>query len=58
MARKRHKAVEMVAQADDVLVSQGTKVSYAVRSIRAMDVAYYCCRREYGGLQLEIRSSG
>ena len=37
----------------DVLVSQGTKVPDAVRSIGVTDVTYYRWRREYGGLQMD-----
>ena len=54
MARKRYKAEEIVAKLRqvDVLVSQGTKVPDAVRSIGVTEVTYYRWRREYGGLQL------
>jgi putative transposase len=55
MARKRHKAEEIVAKLRqvDVLVSQGAKVPDAVRSIEVTDATYYRWRREYGGLQLD-----
>ena len=55
MARKRYKAEEIVAKLRqvDVLVSQGTKVPEAVRSIGVTDVTYYRWRREYGGLQMD-----
>lgn len=55
MARKRYKAEEIVAKLRqvDVLVSQGTKVPDAVRSIGVTDVTYYRWRREYGGLQMD-----
>ena len=49
MARKRYKAEEIVSKLRqvDVLVSQGTKVPDAVRSIGVTDVTYYRWRREY-----------
>ncbi len=55
MARKRYKAEAIVAKLRqvDVLVSQGTKVPYAVRSIGVMEVTDYRWRREYGGLQMD-----
>src|SRR5271168_4001613 len=55
MARKRYKAEEIVSKLRqvDVLVSQGTKVPDAVRSIGVTDVTYYRWRREYGGLQMD-----
>ena len=55
MARKRYKAEEIVAKLRqvDVLVSQGTKVPDAVRSIGVTDVTYYRWRRECGGLQMD-----
>jgi putative transposase len=55
MARKRYKAEEIVAKLRqvDVLVSQGTRVPDAVRSIGVTDVTYYRWRREYGGLQMD-----
>ena len=55
MARKSYKAEEIVSKLRqvDVLVSQGTKVPDAVRSIGVTDVTYYRWRREYGGLQLD-----
>ena len=55
MARKRYKAEEIVSKLRqvDVLVSQGTKVPDAVRSIGVTEVTYYRWRREYGGLQMD-----
>jgi putative transposase len=55
MARKRHKAEEIVAKLRqvDVLTAQGTSVPDAVRSIGVTEVTYYRWRREYGGLQMD-----
>ena len=55
MARKRHKAEEIVAKLRqvDVLTAQGTSVPEAVRSIGVTEVTYYRWRREYGGLQMD-----
>jgi len=54
MPRKIHKAEEIVSKLRqvDVLVSQGTAVADAVRSIGVTLVTYYRWRREYGGLQM------
>ena len=53
MARKRHKAEEIVAKLRqvDVLTSQGRPVAEAVRSIGVTEVTYYRWRQEYGGLK-------
>jgi putative transposase len=55
MPRKIHKAEEIVAKLRqvDVLMSQGTAVADAVRSIGVTQVTYYRWRREYGGLQTD-----
>ena len=55
MARKIHKAEEIVSKLRqvDVLMSQGTAVADAVRSIGVTQVTYYRWRREYGGLQMD-----
>lgn len=55
MARKRHKAEEIVSKLRqvDVLTGQGTSVPDAVRSIGVTEVTYYRWRREYGGLQMD-----
>ena len=53
MARKRHKAEEIVAKLRqvDVLLSQGRSVAEAVRTIGVTEVTYYRWRQEYGGLK-------
>jgi putative transposase len=53
--RKIHKAEEIVSKLRqvDVLMSQGTAVADAVRSIGVTQVTYYRWRREYGGLQMD-----
>ncbi|WP_342111327.1 IS3 family transposase [Methylobacterium sp. SI9] len=53
MRRKKHTAEEIVAKLRqvDVLVSQGRKVSEAIRSIEVTEVTYYRWRSEYGGLK-------
>ena len=55
MPRKIHKADEIVSKLRqvDVLMSQGTAVADAVRSIGVTQVTYYRWRREYGGLQMD-----
>ena len=55
MPRKIHKAEEIVSKLRqvDVLMSQGTGVADAVRSIGVTQVTYYRWRREYGGLQMD-----
>ena len=55
MPRKNHKAEEIVSKLRqvDVLMSQGTAVADAVRSIGVTQVTYYRWRREYGGLQMD-----
>ena len=53
MARKRHKAEEIVAKLRqvDVLVSQGQMVADAIRQIGVTEVTYYRWRQEFGGLK-------
>ena len=53
MARKRHKAEEIVAKLRqvEVLTAQGRLVAEAVRSIGVTEVTYYRWRSEYGGLK-------
>ena len=53
MARKRHKAEEIVAKLRqvEVLTGQGRPVAEAVRSIGVTEVTYYLWRSEYGGLK-------
>ena len=53
MARKRHKAEEIVAKLRqvEVLTAQGRPVAEAVRSIGVTEVTYYRWRSEYGGLK-------
>ena len=53
MARKRHKAEEIVAKLRqvDVLVSQGHSVADAIRAIGVTEVTYYRWRQEFGGLK-------
>ena len=53
MARKRHKAEEIVSQLRqaDVLVSQGQSVADAIRTIGVTEVTYYRWRQEFGGLK-------
>jgi transposase-like protein len=53
MGRKRHKPEEIVAKLRqvDVLMSQGTPVAEAIRSIGITEVTYYRWRQEYGGLK-------
>ena len=55
MPRKIHKAEEIISKLRqvDVLMSQGTAVADAVRSIGVTQVTYYRWRREYGGLQMD-----
>ena len=55
MPRKRHTPEEIVAKLRqvDVLVSQGTVIADAVRSIGVTEVTYYRWRQEYGGLKTE-----
>ena len=53
MARKRHKAEEIIAKLRqvEVLTAQGRPVAEAVRSIGVTEVTYYRWRSEYGGLK-------
>ena len=55
MPRKKHTPEEIVAKLRqvDVLVSQGTPVTEAVRQIGVTEVTYYRWRQEYGGLKLD-----
>ena len=50
---KRHKPEEIITKLRqvDVLVSQGSSVADAVRSIAVTEVTYYRWRQEYGGLK-------
>ena len=48
---KKHKPEEVVAKQVDVLVSQGTAIADAIRSIGVTEVTYYRRRNEYGGLK-------
>jgi transposase-like protein len=53
MPRKRYKPEEIVAKLRqvDVLVSQGSSVTDAIRQIGVSDVTYYRWRQEFGGLK-------
>ncbi len=53
MPRKKHKAEEIVTKLRqvDVLTAQGRPVVEAIRSIGVIEVTYYRCRSEYGGLK-------
>ena len=53
MARKRHKAEEIVAKLRqvEVLTAQGKTAAEAIRSIGVTEVTYYRWRTEYGGLK-------
>ena len=55
MARKRHKAEEIVAKLRqvDVLTAQGKSVADAIRSIGVTEVTYYRWKQEYGGLKTD-----
>jgi len=50
---KRHKPEEIITKLRqvDVLVSQGSNVADAIRSIGVTEVMYYRWRQEYGGLK-------
>ena len=50
---KKHKPEEIVVKLRqvDVLVSQGTPIVDAIRSIGVTEVTYYRWRNEYGGLK-------
>ena len=52
---KKHKPEEIVAKLRqvDVLVSQGTAIADAIRSIGVTEVTYYRWRNEYGGLKCD-----
>jgi putative transposase len=53
MPQKKHKPEEIVVKLRqvDVLVSQGRKVSEAVRTIGVTQFTYYRWRKEFGGLK-------
>ena len=55
MPRKKHTPEEIVAKLRqvDVLVSQGSPVTDAIRQIGVTEVTYYRWRQEYGGLKLD-----
>ncbi len=55
MPRKKHTPEEIVAKLRqvDVLVSQGSQVTDAIRQIGMTEVTYYRWRQEYGGLKLD-----
>ncbi len=55
MPRKKHTPEEIVAKLRqvDVLVSQGSQVTDAIRQIGVTEVTYYRWRQEYGGLKLD-----
>lgn len=50
---KRHRPEEIVTKLRqvDVLVSQGSSVADAIRSVGVTEVTYYRWRQEYGGLK-------
>ena len=50
---KRHKPEEIVTKLRqvDVLVSQGSRVTDAIRGVGVTEVTYYRWRQEYGGLK-------
>ena len=52
---KRHKPEEIVAKLRqvDVLTSQGSTVSDAIRQIGVTEVTYYRWRSDYGGLKTD-----
>jgi putative transposase len=51
MAKKRHKPEEIVAKLRqvDVLLSQGTPIADAIRSIGVTEVTYYRCATSTAG---------
>lgn len=53
MPQKKHKPEEIVAKLRQVgvLLSQGRSFGEAIRSIGVTQVAYYCWRKEFGGLK-------
>ncbi len=55
MARKQHKAEEIVAKLRqvEVLVGQGRTVADGARAIGVTEATYYRWRAEYGGLKLD-----
>ena len=50
---KRHRPEEIITKLRqvDVLVSQGSSVADAIRSIAVTEITYYRWRQEYGGLK-------
>jgi hypothetical protein len=56
MARKRHKAVEIVAKLRqvEVLTAQGRPVAEAVRSIGVIEFSYHRRGTVYGGLKSDL----
>ena len=57
---KKHKPEEIVAKLRqvDVLLSQGTPIAYAIRSIGVTEVTHYRWRNEYGGLKSDREAAG
>ena len=55
MPRKKRTRGDIVAKLRqvDVLVSQGSAVTDAIRQIGVTEVTYYRWRQEYGGLKLD-----
>lgn len=55
MARKRHKAEEIVAKLRqvDVLTSQGVTIAEAVKTIAVTETTYFRWRAEYGGMKTD-----
>ena len=55
MPKKRHKPEEIVAKLRqvDVMTSQGTPLSEAIRTIGVSEVTYHRWRNEFGGLKLD-----
>ena len=55
MPRKKHTPEEIVAKLRqvDIIVSQGSHVTDAIRQIGVTEVTYYRWRQEYGGLKLD-----
>ncbi len=53
MARKRHKAEEIVAKLRqvDVLTGQGKSIAEAVKTIAVTETTYFRWRAEYGGMK-------
>ena len=53
MARKRHKAEEIVAKPRqvDVLTGQGKSIAEALKTIAVTETTYFRWRAEYGGMK-------